>query len=195
MPLVLHESSSCDVCLDGYSWLTPDDTPHAIPCGHIFCRSCLVNVEPSNCPLCRKAFNRERIKKLHVDRAESDAERNLLHRLALAFDAPTDEQTTISEELTAWLEVRPEDDHAALRKAWSAFKEYNKLNDRRQHDRQKIKRSERMIQQLNEDREYDRDTHKAVESSLLAQVSELTACVLLSLSDVASLTCDSLPCI
>jgi hypothetical protein len=72
--------------------------------------SCLVNVEPSNCPLCRKAFNRERIKKLHVDRAESDAERNLLHRLALAFDAPTDEQTTISEELTAWLEVRPEDD-------------------------------------------------------------------------------------
>jgi hypothetical protein len=127
MPLVLHESSSCDVCLDGYSWLTPDDTPHAIPCGHIFCRSCvttaapcvpalndspscLVNVEPSNCPLCRKAFNRERIKKLHVDRAESDAERNLLHRLALAFDAPTDEQTTISEELTAWLEGRPEDD-------------------------------------------------------------------------------------
>jgi hypothetical protein len=52
-----------------------------------------------------------------------------------------------------------------------------------------------MIQQLNEDREYDRDTHKAVESSLLAQVSELTACVLLSLSDVASLTCSPLPCI
>ncbi|KAJ7919165.1 hypothetical protein B0H13DRAFT_263741 [Mycena leptocephala] len=45
----------------------PRQHPHSIPCGHIFCRSCLVNVESSNCPLCRTAFDRERIKKLHVD--------------------------------------------------------------------------------------------------------------------------------
>jgi hypothetical protein len=56
------------------------------------------------------AFNRERIKKLHVDRPESDAERDLLHRLALAFDAPIIDQISISVELTAWLEGRPEDD-------------------------------------------------------------------------------------
>ena len=37
--LVLHPSSRCDVCLDPYSWETPDQTPHAIPCGHIFCKS------------------------------------------------------------------------------------------------------------------------------------------------------------
>ncbi|KAJ7293398.1 hypothetical protein C8J57DRAFT_24983 [Mycena rebaudengoi] len=29
---------------------TQDQTPHAIPCGHIFCKACLVSVEPSNCP-------------------------------------------------------------------------------------------------------------------------------------------------
>jgi hypothetical protein len=44
-----------------------------------------------------------------------------------------------------------------------------------------------MIQQLNQDKEYDRDMHKAVESSLLTQVSELTACALF-LSEMASLT-------
>ncbi|KAF7339805.1 RING-type domain-containing protein [Mycena venus] len=177
MPLVLHESSSCDVCLDGYSSASSGEArvPHAIPCGHIFCRTCLLSVEPTNCPLCRKAFNRERIKKLHVEPPESDAERDLLHRLALAFDAETDAQARISDDLNSWLGGRPEDDHLALRKAWAAFKIYNKMSERRQQDKQKIRRSERQIQQLIEDGEYKTDTHKAVESSLLAQVSELTA--------------------
>ncbi|KAF8213256.1 hypothetical protein K438DRAFT_1564854 [Mycena galopus ATCC 62051] len=110
MPLVLHESSTCDVCLNEYTWQTPDDAPHAIPCGHIFCRSCLLSIQPPNCPLCRKAFYSDRVKKLHVEPPESDAARDLLHRLALAFDADTDEQTLISEDLNTWLEGRPEDD-------------------------------------------------------------------------------------
>ncbi|KAJ7900151.1 hypothetical protein B0H14DRAFT_1551489 [Mycena olivaceomarginata] len=106
MPLALHLSSCCDVCFDPYSFLTSDSTPHAIPCGHIFCR----NIEPPNCPLCRIPFNQDRIKKLHVEPPELDPERDLLHRLALAFDADTDEQTRISDDLNAWLTGRPEDD-------------------------------------------------------------------------------------
>ncbi|RDX54481.1 hypothetical protein OH76DRAFT_1310451, partial [Lentinus brumalis] len=67
--LVVHPSSQCDVCLDPYTWTLPAKTPHAIQCGHIFCYDCLRSTHPSNCPMCRKAFNPERIKKLHVDRA------------------------------------------------------------------------------------------------------------------------------
>ncbi|KAJ7102117.1 hypothetical protein B0H15DRAFT_312598 [Mycena belliarum] len=187
MPLVVHPSSTCDVCLESYA--TENDAhPHAIPCGHIFCRVCLVTVEPTNCPLCRKAFNRERIKKLHVDRPELDMESDLLQRVALNFDALPPTKAQLSIDLGAWLAGRPEDDHIALRKAWAAFQVYDTLSERKAHDKQKIKRFERMLAQRNEENEYDRDTFKAVESSLLAQVSQLTAYVLL-LSVVSSLTC------
>ncbi|KAJ6519639.1 hypothetical protein C8R45DRAFT_28983 [Mycena sanguinolenta] len=190
MPLVLHESSSCDVCLDGYSWQTPDNAPHAIPCGHIFCRSCLLSVEPPNCPLCRKAFYHDRVKKLHVEPPESDAGRDLLHRLALAFDADTDDQTRISEDLNTWLEGRHEDDHLPLRKAWAAFKIYNKMSERRQQDKRIIRRFERQILELTQDAELKTDTHTAVESSLLAQISELTTCVFVFAGPtITSLTC------
>ncbi|KAF8213255.1 hypothetical protein K438DRAFT_1803669 [Mycena galopus ATCC 62051] len=51
------------------------------------------------------------------------------------------------------------------------------MSERRLQDRQKIRRSERQIQQLIEETEQRSDTHQAVEASLLAQVSELTACI------------------
>ncbi|KAJ7783573.1 hypothetical protein DFH07DRAFT_726884 [Mycena maculata] len=115
MPLVLDRSSCCDVCLDAYSWASADDSnsPHAIPCGHIFCRACLASVEPTNCPLCRKAFNRDRIKKLHVDLPESDPATDLLHRVALGFYAEQEDKARLSDDLTAWLDGRPEDDVTA----------------------------------------------------------------------------------
>jgi hypothetical protein len=37
--LIVHPSSSCDVCLDAYDWDIPTQMPHAIPCGHIFCKT------------------------------------------------------------------------------------------------------------------------------------------------------------
>ncbi|KAJ7431842.1 hypothetical protein B0H11DRAFT_1720824 [Mycena galericulata] len=116
MPLVLHSSSTCDVCLDAYSWETQDDSPHAIPCGHIFCRACLFSVDPPNCPLCRKAFIRERVKKLHVDRPEPDPAAQFLHRVALAFYADDEDKTRLSSELTTWLDGRSEDDVNVLRR-------------------------------------------------------------------------------
>ncbi|EDR09933.1 uncharacterized protein LACBIDRAFT_325830 [Laccaria bicolor S238N-H82] len=57
--LIVHASSSCDICLDAYDWDTPTQMPHAIPCGHIFCKTC---------PFCRNQFVANRIVKLHVDR-------------------------------------------------------------------------------------------------------------------------------
>ncbi|KAI0315082.1 hypothetical protein OF83DRAFT_1035592, partial [Amylostereum chailletii] len=71
--LYASPESTCDVCLESFSWT--DDLsrpvadalkPHALGCGHIFCLGCLLNLTPSICPLCRHPFSRERIKKLHV---------------------------------------------------------------------------------------------------------------------------------
>ncbi|KAJ7169698.1 hypothetical protein C8R46DRAFT_1089695 [Mycena filopes] len=165
MPLVLAESSSCDVCLDGY---TPDEGPHAIPCGHIFCRTCLLNVEPTNCPLCRKAFNRDRIKKLHVDSPETDVERDFLRRFALAFEGDQSTGIQFSLELEAWLAPRSEDDHLTLRRALTAFRVYNRL---------KSGALSLSSESVSQESESARDTFKAIEASLLTQVSELTACI------------------
>lgn len=42
--LILHPSSACDICLEGYSASNP---PHAITCGHIFClRYCIDFLSP-----------------------------------------------------------------------------------------------------------------------------------------------------
>jgi hypothetical protein len=132
--LVLHHSSRCDVCLDAYTWETPEQTPHAIPCGHIFCKmcvsfershlvitvvliqhynSCLTAVTPSNCPLCRKTFVPDRLKKLHVDRPpafEQDLQEvELLQRLALVWESPEDQLVDMIDEVTGWLEDRQTD--------------------------------------------------------------------------------------
>lgn len=37
MPLIIHPSSCCDVCLEPLTYDEPRP-PFAIPCGHIFCR-------------------------------------------------------------------------------------------------------------------------------------------------------------
>jgi len=37
MGLIIHPSSCCDVCLEIFTYDEPKP-PHAIPCGHIFCK-------------------------------------------------------------------------------------------------------------------------------------------------------------
>ena len=88
--LVLHPTSSCDVCYDTYGQENPAST---IPCGHIFCyrcvcprsspskheapplirfcshrctRRCISVCRPSVCPLCRKKFSRSQVTKLRT---------------------------------------------------------------------------------------------------------------------------------
>ncbi|KAH6909833.1 hypothetical protein BKA70DRAFT_1051921, partial [Coprinopsis sp. MPI-PUGE-AT-0042] len=102
---VLHSSSYCDVCLEGFSG-SGDAAPHAIPCGHVFCKTCLEAVIPPRCPLCRKQYDPARLKKLHVDRpegSEDPKETEFLQRIALLFDAPPDQLLTLTEEVDGWL--------------------------------------------------------------------------------------------
>ncbi|TFK86802.1 hypothetical protein K466DRAFT_492102 [Polyporus arcularius HHB13444] len=117
--LVVHPSSQCDVCLDPYTWTLPAKTPHAIQCGHIFCYDCLRSTHPSNCPMCRKAFNPERIKKLHVDRAPGETsaansghmaeEDDLLRRVGLLFaeDAQQEDINELQVEVEQFLGPNP----------------------------------------------------------------------------------------
>jgi len=61
--LVLHPTSSCDICYDTYGQDNPAST---IPCGHIFCYRCLSVCRPSVCPLCRKKFSKSYVTKLRT---------------------------------------------------------------------------------------------------------------------------------
>ncbi|KAG8698122.1 hypothetical protein FRC08_006125 [Ceratobasidium sp. 394] len=44
MLVIDSTSSHCDVCLEVYSQASP---PHVLPCGHVFCQSCVENVHTS----------------------------------------------------------------------------------------------------------------------------------------------------
>ncbi|KAF9002574.1 hypothetical protein BDQ17DRAFT_534656 [Cyathus striatus] len=119
--LIVHPSSNCDICLDPYSWETPDQTPHAIACGHVFCKTCLGSVSPTNCPFCRGRFDPTRVKKLHVHQCESAAEEeiNLLKKLVVEFKSRDDDLVAITTEVDDWLETRDEESFVHLRKLGS----------------------------------------------------------------------------
>ncbi|KAG8854357.1 hypothetical protein FRC20_001055 [Serendipita sp. 405] len=70
--LTIDPTSVCDVCNDQYGVVC---LPYLIPCGHTFCRSCLVNISDNNpkgaaCPLCRERFTLESICLVRVDPAD-----------------------------------------------------------------------------------------------------------------------------
>ena len=132
--LIVHPSSTCDICLDSYNWTTPTNAPHAIACGHVFCLRCVVLLKhiqlmvnarhrclrllhPSTCPLCRKAFQPDRIKKLHVDRLTTGnddddriqaEESELIQHVALFFgeNTPDEDVNTVLGEAHDWLALR-----------------------------------------------------------------------------------------
>ncbi|KAF9235479.1 hypothetical protein BU15DRAFT_64834 [Melanogaster broomeanus] len=125
--LVVHPASLCDVCLDPYTISSePANSPHAIACGHIFCLTCLRNLSPSACPLCRKTFQPDRVKKLHVaappelDAAAEEAVKGesnrLLQRVALVSgeDVPDDEIVEVVTEVEAWLSGHTTDPNSEL---------------------------------------------------------------------------------
>lgn len=140
--LVVHPASLCDVCLDPYIISSePANSPHVIACGHIFCLACvpptghlrsslthylalrcLRNLSPNACPLCRKAFQPDRIKKLHVagppeldGAAEETIEEEatqLLQRVALVSgeDVPDVEIIEVVTQVEEWFSNNSADD-------------------------------------------------------------------------------------
>lgn len=82
----------------------PDKGPHAVPCGHIFCKGCIGAFEPPNCPNCRSPLDPDRAVKLHIDRitASNDADQSqqatsprTLDDDELIFEAMQDQQLQI----------------------------------------------------------------------------------------------------
>ncbi|KZV69438.1 hypothetical protein PENSPDRAFT_753402 [Peniophora sp. CONT] len=53
MSALLYIEETCTVCAEDFS---VDRKMHNISCGHVFCRVCLDNLNPSLCPVCRKGF-------------------------------------------------------------------------------------------------------------------------------------------
>ncbi|KAL5532464.1 hypothetical protein ACEPAF_6034 [Sanghuangporus sanghuang] len=68
--LVVHPASTCDVCLESYD-ARPQNIPYSISCGHVFCLGCLKSLRQHICPLCRSPFEASELRRLHVDRADS----------------------------------------------------------------------------------------------------------------------------
>ncbi|KAJ8689940.1 hypothetical protein PTI98_012793 [Pleurotus ostreatus] len=177
--LVLHPSSRCDVCLDPYSWDDAAQSPHAIPCGHIFCKTCLGAVTPSSCPLCRKAFAPDRIKKLHVDRPENvdpgqedeTRETELLRSLSLSWgeNTPQEDIEALTGEVTTFLENKADDVCIALRKARDGVLQYHKLQKKREKDRAMIVTMNRLLKTTIERAEEDSRLSKSIEESLILE--------------------------
>ncbi|KAL0958972.1 hypothetical protein HGRIS_014284 [Hohenbuehelia grisea] len=182
--LVVHPASRCDVCLEAYSWDSVEQSPHAIPCGHIFCKTCLQSVTPSICPLCRKAFLPERAKKLHVDRPETvddesitpEREIELLQQLSLKWNEviPEDELGALTTEIDAYLEERPPDSSLPLRKARDGLTQFLALKEKRQRDRERFHRLEHVFKSAIDRANADQATFKVVEENLLSKVEDLT---------------------
>lgn len=86
----------------------------------LFCYNrCLRALNPKTCPLCRRPFVLERIRKLHVDIAFEDQsllqsaidleERQFEDRIITASgdNVPDEEAQHAIEEILGWLETRP----------------------------------------------------------------------------------------
>ncbi|KZT03708.1 uncharacterized protein LAESUDRAFT_659264 [Laetiporus sulphureus 93-53] len=68
--LVLQPSSACDVCMETYD---NERDPHLISCGHTFCLSCLELLIPQRCPLCRRDFDPDQVRRLYVSEDDRSA--------------------------------------------------------------------------------------------------------------------------
>ncbi|KAF8622321.1 hypothetical protein AX15_007130 [Amanita polypyramis BW_CC] len=175
--LVLHPSSRCDVCLEPYTQDSSTRSPHVVPCGHVFCRTCLLAIIPPNCPLCRKPYMPDRMKKLIVDKLEdvdeqqqgdSRRESELLRRLVVCWDDTDERLVNLTREVDSWLEGRAEL-HPALRKARTALADYQKLKTRRERDKLTIK----ILKEREKMTSFERDQTQAVELSMSDRIREL----------------------
>jgi RING-type zinc-finger len=134
--LVVHPTSTCDVCLDNYS--SGVHSPLSIPCGHVFCQgyvvsflttlptlndrrqySCIDSLPKPICPLCRTGFEGGDIRRLHIDRGQSpripveslrDAHRYQTDITRIVKQgAPASKLRALIDECHIWLKSQPHD--------------------------------------------------------------------------------------
>ncbi|KAJ6598276.1 hypothetical protein DFH09DRAFT_903488 [Mycena vulgaris] len=116
--LSLGPGSACDVCLEPFG--AELKAPCSIPCGHVFCVSCLQHLARPNCPLCRLPFNARNTVKLAIENATTDQlavhsstdeeARQLQKRISsVAVDGATEAQTTqITEDCKIFFATVPQ---------------------------------------------------------------------------------------
>ncbi|KAG2351772.1 hypothetical protein BDR07DRAFT_1441762 [Suillus spraguei] len=152
--LVVHPSSCCDICLESYSTSSLATSPHAIECGHILCLKCLRSLNTNTCPFCRKNFNSDCVKKLHVgnppepENAEQDVFYHhvnlLLHRMSLVSGEGVPEVDVIKvvSEVQEWLQSQPDDlnSHIPLRTALDSLQRYRALQHENEREKAKYHR-------------------------------------------------------
>ncbi|OJA11956.1 hypothetical protein AZE42_08064 [Rhizopogon vesiculosus] len=184
--LVVHPASRCDVCLDPYAISSePASFPHAITCGHIFCLTCLLSLSPSACPLCRKFFQPDHIKKLHVaNSSELDSEQDatnarsnlLLRRVALVSgeDTPEADVVQVLTEVQEWLRSQPRDSNSvslfhicqALLHHISTLQRYKALQDHNEHAKAEYIRLRYQLRDV-------KQNARAVKESLLSRIQQI----------------------
>lgn len=80
-------------------------------------------MQPSTCPLCRKAFLPDRIKKLHIDRPPNYSDNDdsmrvseLLQRVALVSgeNAAEEQVMSVISEVQQWLATRDDRNHVVV---------------------------------------------------------------------------------
>lgn len=177
--LIVHPSSTCDVCLEPFAWQNQTATPHAIPCGHIFCLQCLQSTHPSNCPLCRKAYIPERVKKLHVDPCTTETEddnpvlqvNGFLRRLAHVSGDNTPEHLAVEviTEVNSWLAAHGPSEavYRPLRNAVTALQRAISLHREATAARQAMQKQEEDLWKQIRLRDLDLQTARTVEENLL----------------------------
>ncbi|KAJ6598295.1 hypothetical protein DFH09DRAFT_903657 [Mycena vulgaris] len=131
--LSLGPGSACDVCLEPFG--AELKAPCSIPCGHVFCVSCLQHIARPTCPLCRTPFDARHTIKLHIDldnirapvtdelvvySSTDEGARQLQKRItSVAVDGATEAQTTqLTEECRAFLAPVPKTMYSDLRTAY-----------------------------------------------------------------------------
>ncbi|PPQ84401.1 hypothetical protein CVT25_012500 [Psilocybe cyanescens] len=98
--------------------------------GHL--HRCLYANNPPLCPLCRKAYQPNKMKRLHVDRPENiddHKEIDLLQRLAVSWETPAEQLEEVTTEVDVWLRDRADDACIALRKARAALEKNRELQE------------------------------------------------------------------
>ncbi|KAI0717404.1 hypothetical protein C8T65DRAFT_116229 [Cerioporus squamosus] len=151
--LVLHPSSQCDVCLEGYYG---SKEPVSILVGTRsaagLCSLCLQSLPKPACPLCRSRFEPDDVRRVHVDKtqlppstpslsfASIDAARRLqaqATRLVL-HGGSTDEYLELIGELGSWLETQYPQEHGDLRATHVLLWKYGEIQKKLEKQKSRV---------------------------------------------------------